>query len=140
MSQKVQIVCFGRDQALLHSRKMVLQTRFRTDVASDLKTFSAKITNPGCDLVILCHSLSMDVEQQACDLVRAISPATKILALITGRTKLTLSPCPDEFLTPEGPGALLVRVSQMLDAGSAETKTQTEIPAAEPTPRRVANP
>lgn len=142
MPERLQIVCYGRDQALQHSRKMVLLTRFRTEVAGDLKTLSAKLASPGCDLVILCHSLSVEFAQQACDLVRATSPATKILVLITGRTKVTLSPCPAEFLATEGPGALLGRVSQMLGVAmdASVDPPGDEAAPAESTPRRMANP
>ena len=118
--RKSRVVCYGRDEYLLTSRSLVLETRFHTTVAADLDSLKSQLT-AGCDLVVLCHSLGMTELNRACELVRSASPATLLLRLVLNTSSLSPSPCRETFLMYDGPAALVTRVSELLAAGRKRT-------------------
>jgi DNA-binding response OmpR family regulator len=78
----VSILIYGRDPDLLVTRQLVLQAcGYRVCVTSDIKSILKDIELCNVDLLILCHSLSMEECGRMIALTSSLWPAVKILIL-----------------------------------------------------------
>jgi hypothetical protein len=126
MPERPQILCFGRDQALLDSRRLLLQTRFVTEVTTRFGTLSAQITRPGCDLVILCHSVEPEEAEKVCKLIARTSPATKVLAVVIATRSIHFPRCAEELWVHDGPGALLAKACKLLGVSNSDERLASD--------------
>jgi hypothetical protein len=88
------ILLFGRNAGLLETRKRVLEPEgYRVSMASDLSTAKHVLREKQIDLLILCHSLSMEERGRALALTDRW-PIMRSLVLTAGDDS-----CPDNLLT-----------------------------------------
>jgi hypothetical protein len=107
------LLMYGHDAALLNTRQMVLQrtgndvfaTTRLTEVEEFLKTKSI-------DLLVLCHTLSVDERKSTLALIPCLCAETKALVLVAG------AQCHEELHATldcaEGPRRLLATVEHLV--------------------------
>ena len=127
------VICFGHDAMLLSTRKWILEKNFQVEIVDDLTALSALAGENRYDLAILCHSITTEEAQKACDMLRGsgmtndsapndagnTSSGTKILTLKDGYDPVI---CDEEIASLEGPRPLLEKVCQMLGVDSADKR------------------
>jgi DNA-binding response OmpR family regulator len=78
------VLMYGTDAFLLETRRLVVASAgYRVSCVLGLPDLEHVLEIRHPDLVILCHSLSPDLQEQACRLVRRISPESRIILLST---------------------------------------------------------
>jgi CheY-like chemotaxis protein len=118
MPVPISILIYGRDARLLETRKMVLESAgYRVYLASDLSTADQILPEKQVDLLILCHSLSME------DCGRALAltyhwPMMRSLVLTAGDDGCRENLLSEVILTIDGPPKLVLTVGRLLHVES----------------------
>ncbi len=76
------LVCFGHDEMLLVTRKLILDKLTRVEVVSNFDALTLLVGNGSLDLVVLCHTLKPEERERAIKLLAQRSPSTKIVCLV----------------------------------------------------------
>jgi hypothetical protein len=75
------VLCFGRDPRLLETRRLVLARRFETVTVGSIEEMRALPVDEEFDVIVLCHSLSLEECDLSSELARARWERAKIVAL-----------------------------------------------------------
>jgi hypothetical protein len=111
MSIGLQSLFSGRDTVLFETRRMVLETNgYLVRAASDLSTVRQTINAHRIDLLILCHSLSMEECNRA---MAHPSFATKSLVLMAGDRGCHSQMLSQVFDSTERPARLISTVKAL---------------------------
>jgi|SRR5579863_6177813 len=106
------VLCFSRDPLLLKTREQVLSTRYEGVAVSSVEELKALDTDEGFDVVLLCHTLSVDECELSAQVVRVRWPHAKIVAM-----SLEQGGCfeaADRIVRGlDGPGLLLNTIDQL---------------------------
>jgi hypothetical protein len=109
------VLCIGRDLRLLETRQWVLQGRFESEQVSSIAELEALDDSKCFDLVIFCHTLSLEECQKAAKIVRSRWRGVQVLGL-SSHTKACGPPICDQIVFGlDGPCILLQKAEQMLD-------------------------
>lgn len=116
-----QIVIIGRDHTLLQTRKWLLQSCGRVETANSPQALVEHLQSGEVHLVVLCHTLTSAEHDDATKMVRALSPATQILWLLTGWDQCDLH-VPNHTCIPlDGAHALIRKATEILESVSNQT-------------------
>ncbi|HEX4066779.1 MAG TPA: hypothetical protein VHZ09_12215 [Acidobacteriaceae bacterium] len=115
------ILCLGYDAVLNRTRRLILEQHFDVTVVEALPEAVPLVTERRFALVLLCYSLGEDDCRTVVELVRDVSPETKILALAEGRERLELR-AQDEVYLFLGPAELLTKTASMVGVRLEPTK------------------
>jgi CheY-like chemotaxis protein len=106
---------------LNRTRRLILEQHFDVTVVEALPEAVPLVTERRFALVLLCYSLGEDDCRTVVELVRDVSPETKILALAEGRERLELR-AQDEVYLFLGPAELLTKTASMVGVRLEPTK------------------
>ena len=115
MSTSARVLCFGKDKPLVETRGKVLQhAGFLLTLATNLDEYEALLRDTEFDLVVLCHSLSLNECESAAQYVHQVQPYARTLVL-----KAMKRGCSDSFIEEtiealRGPHALINKIQEML--------------------------
>lgn len=112
MAARPEILCFGADPVLNGTRRLILLPLFDVCVASTLADAAFCLRERRIRLILLCHTLSADDARSAVEVVRALHPNARILALEGGHPRLFLRP-PHQEVRLDGPADLLRKIAAM---------------------------
>lgn len=81
MAQRFEILCYGHDQTLLDTRRMILELSYRVETATSL----AEVARFGgilkVDLVVLCHTVPEEEARRVIQISGALWPRSGILSI-----------------------------------------------------------
>jgi DNA-binding response OmpR family regulator len=119
MGYRTSILIYGRDPVLLETRRLILElSGYSVTIASDLAVVQRTIESQRIDLLLLCHSLSMEECGRAIAL-SASNPSMKNLVLIAGKTSCHSRIASQVFDSMEGPARLVSAVKALADSAIA---------------------
>jgi CheY-like chemotaxis protein len=108
------ILLFGKDAMLLQTRRWLLErSGYVVRTASDLTELDRMSAEGPVDLLILCHSLSVEEAALAEAVVSSRYARVKILALVIGTSRRGDALHAATVATNEGPAGLLLRVESL---------------------------
>lgn len=132
MPKSASLLIFGRDPRLLETREWVLKAAgHRVWTAANLSDVIDIASREKIDLLILCHTLSIEECRRAHALSYPGFPTMKSLTLTRGE-----SGCQQELLSEvldamEGPAKLISKVARLVGAEST-ARSQTTNPSPQP--------
>lgn len=107
------VLCFSHDRMLGETRRAVLQRQYDAVFASSLDEVSQYVSAFPLEVMVLCHTLSLEERQRCLDIAGRASPMTKVV-LVASES----GPCPlgiaKVVLGLAGPEMLLNAVQQVL--------------------------
>jgi hypothetical protein len=113
------ILIYGRDPVLLETRRMILELRgYSVSIASDLIVVQQTIHLQRIDLLLLCHSLSMEECGRAIAL-SASNPSLKSLVLIAGDLGCRSQLPSQVFDSKDGHSRFILTVEALAESVSA---------------------
>lgn len=117
-SSQVSILLYGRDSRLLESRRHVLElTRAQVWTTTNLRDFDQMSPGVSMDLLVCCHTLSLEECGRAIARASTLWPQIQSLILIWG-DRSWHAEIPGRTLdTTRGPAYLLNTVTKMLENG-----------------------
>ena len=117
MPESPNILLFGLDHSLTHTRGLLLsRAGFKVRAVENLADFELKGDLLAPDVVVLCHTLSVEECARALELAEARWPTTRRLVLTTGTTPIPERAQRDAMEAAVGPGMLIAQVLHL--AGS----------------------
>jgi DNA-binding NtrC family response regulator len=126
------ILIYGRDQDLLETRRLVLQTAgFQAWTVTNLADAEKiTVTQPGC-LLILGHSLSTEECEKALTMAHSRQPGMRNLVL-TAATPVCKFGQNDELMSAfDGPKALIATANRLLRSNSSARQLTALVRASE---------
>ena len=118
MGDRTSILIYGRDAVLLETRRMILEgSGYSVTIALDLNVVQQTIHLQRIDLLLLCHSLSMDECARAIAL-SASNPLMKNLILIAGDNGCRSQMASQVLDAMEGPARLVSTVKAIADSAT----------------------
>jgi DNA-binding response OmpR family regulator len=119
MSSLVSILLYGRDLKLLKTRQLVLQTcGYRVFAAGDISSIPPVADSTDVDLVVLCHSLTLEESGRAIARASIRWPA-KSLILRVGAESGHSEMISQVFNTLDGPVKFVSTVNRITHSGPA---------------------
>jgi hypothetical protein len=119
MSAPMSILLYGHDQHLLRTRQMLLQgAGYRTMIATNLAEIDRLSHYETIDLLILCHSLTLEECGRALALAQSRWPFMRSLMLSAMGSWCFEEASVQVFDTTQGPAKLLVAVNHLFDEES----------------------
>lgn len=113
-----QIVIIGRDPLLLQTRKWLLAKCGHVETATSPQALVELLRSGHIHLVVLCHTLTSADYDEITTMLRALSPSTQVLRLLTGWDQGDLL-LPDHTCIPlDGPQTLLRKAIEILETAS----------------------
>jgi len=120
MSSLVSILLYGRDLKLLKTRQLVLQTcGYRVFAAGDISSIPPVADSTDVDLVVLCHSLTLEESGRAIARASIRWPAVKSLILRVGAESGYSEMISQVFDTLDGPVKFVFMVNRITHSGPA---------------------
>ena len=123
MSSRSAVLCFGHDELLLRTRRLILRKSFQVSVATSMEAIAALARLGRMDLVLLCHSLTERERDQVIVLAGDLWPQIKILILTAPDFSRTASLPHEEFAALESPLNLMHKLREMLCDSQIELAT-----------------
>jgi len=114
MAQQFAVLCYGHDELLLHTRRLILREYFQVSVTTSIEATAALARLEQMDLVLLCHSLSEEECDQMIELVGELWPQAKVLVLTAPDLGRATSLPHEEFAALDGPYSLMRKMREML--------------------------
>jgi hypothetical protein len=116
------IVLLGHDEHLLATRQWVLQTRgYRVITANHASALQTLPLSPSVQLLVLCHTLSLEEREDAAAAARIRWPGVKCLTLTADPGRAPSGILGQLLHTMDGPGRLLSMVTELVGS-SAESQ------------------
>jgi hypothetical protein len=120
MSSQISVLLYGRDEQLSESRQLILQRAgYRVWVATDLAQIDALSDVDGIDLMILCHSLTIEECGRALAFGRCRWPFMRSLFLAAVGSWCEAGESELVFDSTQGPEKLLVALNQIFSEEQA---------------------
>jgi hypothetical protein len=117
MSSQISVLLYGRDRQLSETRQLILQRAgYGVWVATDLAQMDALSDVDGIDLVILCHSLTLEECGRALAFGRCRWPFVQSLFLSTVGSWCEAGESDQVFDSTQGTEKLLVALNQIFSA------------------------
>jgi DNA-binding NtrC family response regulator len=80
-SRNLRLLCYGHDEMLLFTRKLILDREFSVEICDELTQLPEVLARGPVDLVLLCQSVPDAECEEVIERVRAESPEVKVLVL-----------------------------------------------------------
>ena len=91
MHDPASLLLYGRDQSLLHTRKLVLEIGGdNVSITTNASQVRQILNSSSIDLLVLCQTLQVDECDELAQLTRIAWPDTKVLVLEGGRRGCTI--------------------------------------------------
>lgn len=114
-SYRPRVLCFSQDRVLGTTRRAILQRQYDAVFVDNLQDLAALTTGVPFDVIVLCHTLSLD-ERIACfEVAQSAWPSARFVS-ITTRSRGGQPVKGAEVGGLEGPQALLSCVQQTLES------------------------
>lgn len=127
MSRRPHLLCYGHEEMLLYTRKLILDREFLVNRCQDTATLSEILSQGRLDLILLCQSVPEQECEEVIEMVRAASAETKVLAL-HGASSGSCSVHSDAAMENlDGPRALLRQIHALLGIGAAQIPAQNAL-------------
>lgn len=114
MTHRFAVLCYGHDELLLHTRRLILREYFQVLAAASVEAVAAIACVEQMDLVLLYHSLSEGECDQMIALVGGLWPQAKVLILTAPNLDRASSQPHEEFAALDGPYSLMRKMREML--------------------------
>ena len=130
------ILYAGRDQALLQTRRLILQEQgYVVEVCDNTEEFVGKFLDGDFDLVLLCNSLRDGERERLCSLVHRFSQRTPVLVVRSLPEHTSHSA---EYACTGEPQTILAGISRLIAAPSVRKPARgaaADAADAQPQPR-----
>jgi hypothetical protein len=114
MVSSVSILLYGRDSSLLNTRELILQRAgYRVFTATDLSEIDSVLQGESVDLLILCHSLTLEQCGRALAFCHSRWPFVKSLLLAAPGSWCAKGKRELVFEASAGPAELLATVGRL---------------------------
>jgi hypothetical protein len=113
-SGRPRVVCYGHEEMLLHTRKLILEREFLTERCETLAGLTEILSRGHLDLVMICQSVSDAECEEVIEMVRAASPEAKVLVMQAGHPASCSVHSDAAMGNLEGPRALLEEIRGIL--------------------------
>ncbi len=77
----LRVLCYGHDEMLLYTRKLILDKEFDVERCSKLAELNGILARGPLDLILMCQSVPDAECEEVIERARAASPAVKVLLL-----------------------------------------------------------
>ena len=115
MSSQASILLFGHDSQLLETRRLVLErSGHRVCLAADLTTLARLASDAQFDLLIFCHTISMEECGRAIALIHTYCRHVQSILLAAGQSACSQQPLSYVVETVKGPENLLNAIAQIV--------------------------
>src|SRR3974390_592022 len=114
MNSQSRVLVVSRDEMLLRTRQMILGTFFAVRGAGRFSEAKALLDGNRFDLLVLCHSLTVDECEKLCLLARQQNPRPLVLAMSASSHAATRPWADKQIGVDEGPYGLLKKCAEML--------------------------
>jgi DNA-binding response OmpR family regulator len=81
LARRPRLVCYGHDDILLYTRKLILDKEFIVDKCGSIACLTEILSRGLLDLVLLCQSVPDAECKEVIEMVRAASPEVKVLVI-----------------------------------------------------------
>ena len=108
------ILCYGHDEMLLHTRKLILDREFVAEKCDTLAGLTEILSRCPVDLLLICQSVPDAECKEVIEMARAASPEMKVLVMQAGHAGLCSVHSDAAMENLEGPPALLEEIRGML--------------------------
>jgi hypothetical protein len=114
MGPSLTVLLYGRDRSLLNTRELILQKAgYRVWTAADLSEIDRAVQGERVDLLILCHSLTLEQCGRALAFCHSRWPFTKSLLLAVAGSWCAAGKPELVFEAAAGPAELLATVGRL---------------------------
>lgn len=114
MNSHARVLVVSRDEMLLRSREMILGAFFAVRGAGRFVEARTLLASNNFDLIILCHSLTLDECERLAAMARERAPRCQVLAM-SASSRGNMKPWADKQLGVDaGPYGLLKKCAEML--------------------------
>jgi hypothetical protein len=79
------VLCYGHDETLLYTRKLILEREFVTERCDTVAGLTEILSRGPLDLILICQSVPDAECEEVIETVRAASPEVKVLVLQAGQ-------------------------------------------------------
>jgi DNA-binding NtrC family response regulator len=115
MNSHARVLVVSRDEMLLRSREMILGAFFAVRGAGRFSEARTLLTSNNFDLIILCHSLTVDECERLAAIAHERAPRCQVLAMSASSRASGMKPWADKQLGVDaGPYGLLKKCAEML--------------------------
>ena len=115
MNSHARVLVVSRDEMLLRSREMILGAFFAVRSAGRFSEARALLTSNSFDLIVLCHSLTVDECERLAAMARERMPRCQVLAMSPSLRETASKPWADKQLGVDaGPYGLLKKCAEMV--------------------------
>ena len=116
MPVSASVLVFGRDYQLVHTRGLILEKAgFRVRTASSLPDIHQLLSEPTMDVMLLCHSLSIQECDEALLLTHERWPHMQTIALVSGSSDCGSQSVDTVIEATDGPAKLITAVRKRLN-------------------------
>ncbi len=115
------ILCYGHDEVLLYTRKLILDREFVAEKCGTLAGLTEILSRGPLDLLLICQSVSEAECEEVIEMVRAASPEVKVLVMQAGHPGLCSVHSDAAMENLEGPPALLEEIRGMLGIAAPQS-------------------
>src|ERR1700735_3981140 len=115
------VLCYGHDEMLLYTRKLILDREFVVDRCEDIACLTETLSRCSLYLVLICQSVPDAECEEVIEMVRTASPKAKVLVLQAGQPGSCSVHSDAAAEIPDGPAALLDQIHELLWSASAQT-------------------
>jgi DNA-binding NtrC family response regulator len=116
MPTPASVLVFGRDHQLVHTRSLILEKAgFRVRTASSLPDIQQLLSEPTMDVMLLCHSLSIQECADALTITHERWPRIQTIALVSGSSDCGSKSVDTVIEVTEGPAKLISAVRKHLN-------------------------
>jgi hypothetical protein len=114
MPARARLLCYGHDEMLLYTRKLILDREFLTEKCDTLAGLAEILARGPLDLVLMCQSVPDAECEEVIELVRRASPDVKVLVLEVGQAGSCSLHSDAALENVAGPSALLHEIYALL--------------------------
>lgn len=114
------LLCYGRDDKLLFTRKKILEREFSVDICTRISELDAVLARGPIDIAVICHSVPDAECDEMMHHLRQHSPGVKVLVLYESTPDLCSSHSHDAMENLEGPRSLLHKVHELMREAAQE--------------------
>ncbi|HSY37412.1 MAG TPA: hypothetical protein VK814_16790 [Acidobacteriaceae bacterium] len=116
MSAPASVLVFGHDYQLVHTRSLILEKAgFHVRTAHSLPDLQQLLSEPSIDVMLLCHSLTIEECAEALTLTHQRWPQIQTIALVSGSSDCASASADATMEATEGPAKLISAVRRHIN-------------------------
>ena len=123
------ILACGRDQSLLDTRRMVLESAgYRVRVATEAEAAIKILLDEPIALMVLCHTLSSQDCLTVLAALHSYHPEARVVALQSNKAPCEANGMVQVVSVFDGPGKMLLKVQELMNTrSSAKTESRSQL-------------